>query len=954
MTFFEKSIVRADSSSDLSASRLTWALYALFIGVVSALFFADLRHLLLGVDDAGTFRDHLAINSDFFFLFSPEKERASGRIVDELIMWVVHLVSGNTPSVFHLLVAFVHGIASLSLAVCFRRIGVGLVASLIGGLLFLVNIAHVETVHWISALEYSMAVLNLAWTLYFFARYIESGRRLFYGLFCAGLMLCILTHFVTVLLWPLCLFYAWLNSADFRASVRSLLYVVPALVLALVFVFAITGSDTTTRSAFDSYSQSTSHFASLLTFVIDSLQAYLWLLGRLISMAHWLPFAPNVEHATEVWLGVLLLVSLFVLLWKGSSSIRFFCAWTLLFLVPFVPATLVHTGIARYIYIATAGSSLLLAWALSSLADRWGRWGAYFLALVLLLVLWSSYWAEERMANIARYNSGRYYITNDDPQIGVDLLRNALATDPVFLPLGEAYLSLLQGLLISGTDYEEMLETALEQVPEDHNIQLLGRISTLLMDPVDHAADPDVLAVLYGANSAYADSAFVHTASILSQHFGNWYSKRGDGDGAIRSYRLSLRADPQNLNTAQSLIKLLLQSGNYSDAEKMVEALRSYQTDNTRLLYLTALSYKFVGRSQDALAIVRRAQQLAPSANLHILEGDLLLEKGLMAEAEAAYRRAIAAGSTSPEPFLQIAYIYHQQERVDLALKTLEDAPAPIQEYAIIQNNLGHIYYAEGRAGDAVTAYQKAVTIDPEYALAYSNLGTALRSLGQLDEAEQAYRSAVKLRDDDPLLYEKLGRLLVEANKSEIAVGELAKAAELGSTSFSLYSTLGQLYLEGNQREKALAIHRIIMQHSWPAARAEDYAGIGANLHALGQVDAAFEAYRRALVLDEDSPPAHTNLGWLLYEQGKYQEAIGHYWTALESGPNATAQFNMGLAHMAIGDVSAARQVYAQGVERFGAAEAQRIGAVDDLRALLAKGSSAAGARQLLNEFWPQ
>ena len=57
---------------------------------------------------------------------------------------------------------------------------------------------------------------------------------------------------------------------------------------------------------------------------------------------------------------------------------------------------------------------------------------------------------------------------------------------------------------------------------------------------------------------------------------------------------------------------------------------------------------------------------------------------------------------------------------------------------------------------------------------------------------------------------------------------------------------------------------------------------------------------------------------------------------------------------MALGDFPTARQVYAQGIERFGAGEAQRIGAVDDLRALLAEEASAAGVRQLLNEFWLQ
>ena len=938
----------------ITPSRLTWALYALFIGVVSALFFADLRHLLLGADDAGTFRDHAAINEDFLFLFSPEKERASGRIIDEFIMWVVHLVCGNSPAVFHLLVVFIHTLASFSLAVCFRRLGAEMTTSLIGGLLFLLNISHVETVHWISALEYPMVTCNLAWTLYFFSRFAESGRRLYLYLFYAGLILCVFTHFVAVLLWPLCLFYAWLNSFNFRTVVRSLVFVLPAIAIALACVFSITGGDTTTQSAIDHYSQSAAQFSSALTFAVDSGRAFLWLLARPFFMAHWLPLAPSSQHPAEVWLGIFALVTFIGLMWKGDTTTRLWSAWVVLFSVPFIPAALVYAGISRYIYIATAGSSLLLAWVLNWVGERAGRSGRYILVLALFLVMWSSYRAEDRVANIMRYFSGHYYIANGDPHLGVDLLREAMETDTSLISIGEAYLYLAEGLLSAGQDYDALLQRALQEVPEDPNIRLLARMSALLADETGHYSEAGMLSELYRVYAG-KEEIFLHKVSILSQQFGNWYSQNANDNGAIRSYRLSLRADPKNFNTTQRLIKIQLQQGRYGDAIETVDLLKDYQRDHPQFLFLAALCYRDAGNPQEALAIVHRALQIEPSADLSRLEGDLLLADNRMAQAEAAYRRAIAAGAKSPELFLQIAYIYRKQGMEDAALKMLEDLPLSVREKdPVIQSSLGELYYAKGQFDNAVSAYESAVAIDPNYALAHSNLGTVLRAQGRFGAAEQAYKSAIELEVENSQFHEQLASLFLEANKSEAAIDELVKAVELGSANFSLYSTLGQLYLEGNQREKALAIHRIIMQHSWPAARAEDYAGIGANLHALGQVDAAFEAYRRALVLDEDSPPAHTNLGWLLYEQGKYQEAIGHYWTALESGPNATAQFNMGLAHMAIGDFSAARQVYAQGVERFGAAEAQRIGAVDDLRALLTKGSSAAGARQLLNEFWPQ
>ena len=132
------------------------------------------------------------------------------------------------------------------------------------------------------------------------------------------------------------------------------------------------------------------------------------------------------------------------------------------------------------------------------------------------------------------------------------------------------------------------------------------------------------------------------------------------------------------------------------------------------------------------------------------------------------------------------------------------------------------------------------------------------------------------------------------------------------------------------------------------------FSNLGTAFHSLGRFGESEQAYRRALALDQKNSPTHTNLGWLLYMQGKYREATGHYLIALEHDPNATAQFNLGLAHMAQGNFATKRRVYTQGLARFGTEEAQRIGAVDSLRALLAKSPSVSEIRQLLDEFWPQ
>ena len=193
----------------LRETRPVWAIYALVLALVAAFFFADLRDFLQRTDDADVFRAHEAIRGDFSFFLSPEKPMASGRIVDEFALYLVYLFCGNDPGAFHLLAAIVHAMASFALAFAFRRLGADMATSLVGGLLFLCNIAHVETVQWISALEYPFAVLNISCTLCVYASYIEGRRRALLLFFYGAVLLCALTHFVSVLVLPLCLLWGW-------------------------------------------------------------------------------------------------------------------------------------------------------------------------------------------------------------------------------------------------------------------------------------------------------------------------------------------------------------------------------------------------------------------------------------------------------------------------------------------------------------------------------------------------------------------------------------------------------------------------------------------------------------------------------------------------------------------------------------------------------------------------
>ncbi|MCB1247720.1 MAG: tetratricopeptide repeat protein [Acidimicrobiia bacterium] len=78
-------------------------------------------------------------------------------------------------------------------------------------------------------------------------------------------------------------------------------------------------------------------------------------------------------------------------------------------------------------------------------------------------------------------------------------------------------------------------------------------------------------------------------------------------------------------------------------------------------------------------------------------------------------------------------------------------------------------------------------------------------------------------------------------------------------------------------------------------------------------IDAAEEAYRRAIELDASHVEAHLNLGRLLHARGVIDEALVHYRAAAHLDPaDATPWFNIGVAHEDAGHGAEAIRGYEQ------------------------------------------
>jgi tetratricopeptide (TPR) repeat protein len=177
----------------------------------------------------------------------------------------------------------------------------------------------------------------------------------------------------------------------------------------------------------------------------------------------------------------------------------------------------------------------------------------------------------------------------------------------------------------------------------------------------------------------------------------------------------------------------------------------------------------------------------------------------------------------------------------------------------------------------------KAVTLDGYLAASHVSLGMVEMSAGDSAEAEKQFRAAVDLDPKSAIPHRDLGLLYDKTGKADQAAEEFKHALQLDSKDWKIYLAMGlDAYQTGHFKEAAAAWEMALKLEpdSVPTLR-----NLGAVYHSLGRDDDAVAALQHALEIKPGSD-VYTNLGTILFYQGKYDRAVPAFEKAVELGAN--------------------------------------------------------------------
>ncbi len=309
-------------------------------------------------------------------------------------------------------------------------------------------------------------------------------------------------------------------------------------------------------------------------------------------------------------------------------------------------------------------------------------------------------------------------------------------------------------------------------------------------------------------------------------------------------------ASPVTTSVESEVLRLraLMEKGQFADALAGGQRLRHEVPENRDVLYIIAVSERYLGKIEAALDTLRQLERIHPGfSRLHQERGHCLLAARDPRAAIQAYLAAVSINVALPASWKALEVLFRSAGQIDAA-----------------QNAAAHV--------------AKLATLHPAVVAA-----RGLFSDGEIATAEHIIREYLKSRPDDIEGMRLLAQIGVKLDVLDDAEFLLESVLLFAPDYHLARYDYVQVLLQRHQHVKALEECKRLLSTE-PQNR--NYRTVYATACvALGQYDEALAEYRELLVDAPNAASIHLSIAHALKTLGRQQEAIDSYRAAAEAAP---------------------------------------------------------------------
>jgi tetratricopeptide (TPR) repeat protein len=256
--------------------------------------------------------------------------------------------------------------------------------------------------------------------------------------------------------------------------------------------------------------------------------------------------------------------------------------------------------------------------------------------------------------------------------------------------------------------------------------------------------------------------------------------EQGDIRGAEKALRRAVSLGFAPPATRVALAAALHKQGGLEDAidEAMGDLARAPADRAWQNLVAQYLRW-LVAHTDDpvrAQALVERATEVAPRCvDFHRILADILARRGRCAEAERAYRDAIAIDPGHAPDHVQISFLLIRLGRPAEAEMAARQAIALAPTLPGGHIALGYSLGQGGRLEEASDAVRRGVELQPNNPNGHALLASYEMLRGRLEDARRGFARAVELQPDNGAWRRSLANVLYKTGRVEDAIAEIRR-----------------------------------------------------------------------------------------------------------------------------------------------------------------------------------
>jgi tetratricopeptide (TPR) repeat protein len=194
-------------------------------------------------------------------------------------------------------------------------------------------------------------------------------------------------------------------------------------------------------------------------------------------------------------------------------------------------------------------------------------------------------------------------------------------------------------------------------------------------------------------------------------------------------------------------------------SEYLTRRALEFDPDNPDVVAKLGRILRTLGRTEEALAVFQRYQQMVPGDKLALAQiGGCLTDLGEFGEAESYLRRALG-GLEDGLTHYNLGLLLAQTNRLDEAVAEYRLALTFDPNDARTHNNLAAVLARQGKLDQAARELTRALEIDPDNANTHTNLGLVFAQQGHRERAAREFEAALRLNPDHPAAQQALRAL---------------------------------------------------------------------------------------------------------------------------------------------------------------------------------------------------